>query len=460
MQLPSPALRDSTLDREPNLRSFPLVRECIFTPTACKLLAKSTRGIGWKRAGVLSEDIMTESKTSTKATDNEVAERKLTAEPLTQEIATELFHAGGPCITLLLPPYRPGDSGEAPAAILKTELQEAAKKLAARRIAEPVIAELLSPLERFSEAEEARAGSAVAHVIFRAPGIFRKFELRVPPSPARACIVGDCFSIRAVLASLALPAKIYVLRVTKKDVTLLACGFTGAVRVELPKGTPRTLDEALGFDQPDHDLINRSAAGPSTGAMQGVQFGTGSARETKHAHLHDFYRAVDRGVNELLRASQAPLILAGVEEDAAIYRSVSAYTNLLEQGIAGSPGGLPGEAQMLRQAHDIVLFDLERRRALQLAVAKERLGPARFSTDLDAILRAAVEGRVSELYLDAQGQRMGTFASRLFGGRTNWHDEDLLNVAAVETLRHSGVVHPLPPHMMPAGSRAAAAFRY
>ncbi len=288
-------------------------------------------------------------------------ETKLTAEPLRKEIVPDLVHTAGPCITLLLPPYRPGETSEPPAALLKSDLQAAARQLAARKVPEQAIGELLEPLRQLSHEEESLAGAVSARIIFRSPGVFRQFELPIPPSPEQACTVGGCFWIRPILASLALPSTVYVLEVTKKAVTLLACGFTGVTAIGLPEGTPKTLDEALGFKAPDHDLINRSAAGPSSGAMQGVQFGTGSGRETEHAHLHDFYRAIDRGVSELLHWNQAPLVLAGVDEDVNIYRAVSTYPHLLEQGIHGSPGTQMTPGQILRQAHDIALFAIERR---------------------------------------------------------------------------------------------------
>jgi hypothetical protein len=55
---------------------------------------------------------------------------------------------------------------------------------------------------------------------------------------------------------------------------------------------------------------------------------------------------------------------------------------------------------------------------------------------------------------------MGTFEGKIFGGRTNWHGEDLMNVAAVETLLRGGAVYSLPSHLMPRGAVAAATFRY
>ncbi|HTW64065.1 MAG TPA: hypothetical protein VME17_05590 [Bryobacteraceae bacterium] len=387
---------------------------------------------------------------------------KLEAKPAEQfqkEIVSELVHSAGPCITLLLPPYRPG-AGESPAALLKTTLHEAAQKLAARKISESQIGELLEPLRQWSHEEESVAGSVSVRAIFRSAGLLHQFELPAPPPRIRACTVGGCFWLRPILNSLALPSHIYVLDVTKKAVALLACSFSEVTGVELPEGTPKTLSSALAFKAPDHDLINRSSAGPSTGAMLGVQFGTGSGRETQRAYLHDFYRAVDRGLNEFLRWSQAPLILAGVDEDAAIYRSISAYPHLLTQSIHGSPGAPLYAAQVLREAHQIALLDVQRRTAQEMASAKERLSPARFSVHLTDILQAAVEGRVNDLYIDENAERSGDFDGKVFGGQVNWHDEDLLNVAAVETLRRSGAVSSLASHLMVGGSAIAAAFRY
>lgn len=391
-------------------------------------------------------------------------ELKLTSDPLTLETVRDLAGTAGPCITVILPPYRPGEPAQPAAALLKTDLQEAAEKLVARKVAPAIVEELLEPLRQLSHEEEALAGSGFARAIFRAPGVFRQFDLRVPPSPAQACIVGDSFAIRPLLQSLGVPEKIYVLEVNKKAVALLACMASDIARVDLPHGTPNALEDVLGFDAPDHDLVNRSSAGPSVGAMHGVQFGTGYGREAAHAHLHDFFRAVDRGVNQLLHGSASPLILAGVDEDVNLYRAANTYPDLLEHGIAGSAGETQGQSmsrtRILHQAQDIALFSRQRTAALRMEAAKERFTPGRFSVDLPAILQATAEARVQDLYLDENGRRVGTFEGKIFGGHGNWHDEDLLNVAAVETLRGGGAVFSLPSHAMPSGAVAAATFRY
>ncbi|HEX5228312.1 MAG TPA: hypothetical protein VFW44_11405 [Bryobacteraceae bacterium] len=257
-----------------------------------------------------------------------------------------------------------------------------------------------------------------------------------------------------------MPEKIYVLEVSKKAVVLQGCTAGDIARVDLPRGTPNALEDVLGFDAPDHELVNRSSAGPSVGAMHGVQFGTGYGREAEHAHLHDFYRAVDAGVNQLLQRSSAPLILAGVDEDVSVYRAVNTYPDLVEQSIPGNAGDATNRARLLHQAQDIVLFGRQGSAARRMDQAKERYSPGRFSVDLQSILHAAVETRIQDLFLDENGRRIGTFEGKIFGGHGNWVNEDLLNAAAVETLLGGGVVYSLPSHAMPAGAVAAATFRY
>ncbi len=389
-----------------------------------------------------------------------MTETKPTLEPLRAELLSELVDAGGPCLTLVTPPHRPGDPSQ-PAVLPKTDLEEATAQLAARKVSADTIAQLLRPLRELIADEGARGTDSV-RILFRSRDNLREVELPMDGPMIRMCIAGDCYFLRPMISALSVPDHLYVLEITKKDAALMSCGGSGLLRCELPKGTPHTIDDVTGFDPPDHDLMNRSAAGPSSGAMAGVQFGTGSEREKAHAHLHDFYRAVDRGLNELVGSNPAPVILAGVDEDIALYRAASTYPVLLRQSIPTIPAGHKhaSAADIWRRARHIARFDSQERAAASLSASAERLAPARFSTDLDVILQAAAQGRIIDLYLDENGRRMGDFDGKVFGGRNNWRGEELLNVAAVETLRHGGHVYSLPTHLMTNRAFAAAAFRY
>jgi len=370
----------------------------------------------------------------------------------------ELAGSPGPCITFLLPPYRPGAQAQPAAAILKTHLQEAMRQLDARRIPLSVATDLLAPVRQLAETDKFQSGSNLGCAIFRSQDVFAKFDM-IGPTKADLT-VGGSFYIRPILAELHLPAEFYVLKLSKKGVGLLRCAHLRAEPVPLPKGIPATLEEALAFKPPDHDLFNRSSAGPSVGAMQGVSFSTDSGHEKQHAYLLDFYKAVDRGIEELLHNSNAPLVLAGVDEDTASYRSVRAYQYLVKQSVHGNPDNGKPQDDLLRQAYQIVRDDRTEQAAAALRDAQERVHPSRFLTDLNAILAAAVEGRVHRLYIDDAARKLGVFQGARRGGRLDWGEEDLLNVAAIETILQGGLPFTLPSGRMPEGAVAAAILRY
>jgi hypothetical protein len=287
--------------------------------------------------------------------------------------------------------------------------------------------------------------------------VFRTFQLIEPVSVSLT--VGGYFQIRSILADLHVPAEFYVLKLSKKRVDVLRCAGLSAEPLKL-NGVPETLEEAMAFKPPDHDLENRSSAGSSTGSMRGVRFGTGSGRETEHTHLADFYKLVDRALHALPKAAMTPLVVAGVDQDAAIYRAVSKYPNLLEQSIHGSPGGALSEQEILRRAYSLVRSHCLDRDAKALAVSKERLAPARFASGLNTILRAAVQGRVASLYIDEAARMSGVFEGVKSGERWHWGEEDLLNAAAVETILQGGEAFELPAGSIPEGAGAAAILRY
>ena len=379
-------------------------------------------------------------------------------ERLQVENIGKLAASAAPCITIVLPPYRPGEQSKPMADMLRTYCQDAQRQLEARQIAPRDVAGLIEPLLELTKAPEFQSGSRWGRAIFRSPEVFTFLEGLEMVKPG--VTVGGCFQIRPVLSNLQLPAEFFVLRLSQKSVELWRWTGLQAQKVELPKGVPRTLDEATAFKPPDHDLENRSTAGSSTGSMRGVRFGTGSGRETAHTYVADFFKAVDRGLHELVHAGDVPLVLAGVDEDTTLYRSISGYRMLLKESIAGSANSPLPEDELMSRAHAIVRSDTAERAASSLNSLKERMAPARFSTELNTILPASVEGRVGWLYLNADARMMGAFDGVRRGGRSNWGEEDLLNLAAIETLDHKGLAFSLAAGKMPDGAAVVAVFRY
>lgn len=364
----------------------------------------------------------------------------------------EIFASSGPCVTIVLPAYRPGEPAPTPATQLSSLTQEAEQKLARLMKAE-TLATLLEPLREAVRDPELAAGSHWGRVIFRSATVFEQFQLT---QPAKAGLtVGGSFSIRPLMEELARPETFFVLNLSKTKVELLRCAGVTAERMKLPHGVPETLAEALELEQPDHDLENRSSIGTSTGAMTRVRFGTGSEREAAHAHLADFYRLVDRGIKELAPGQQTPLLLAGVAEETGLYREVSRYRDLAGADIAKPGAGQTTDA-LLEKAYAILRAERAERRAAALEAAKERAG-ARFSTDPDFLVRAAFEGRVAKLYVNRDAEKLDVFERQ---NHHCWGREDLLNLAAIQTLLHSGVACEVEAAKMPEGAAIVGILRY
>jgi len=379
-------------------------------------------------------------------------------ESLQLEGIQELVQPPGPCVTVLLAPYRPGEQAKSMAGVIKNYLRDAEKQLIERKVPATVRADVLDPIEHLADDPLLIKGSHWGRAIFRSPGVFRQFELIGPVQGALT--VGGYFAIRPILGDLLVPLEFYVLKLSKTHVALLKCAGLRSEQVPLPAGIPATIEEAESFKPPDHDLENRSTAGSSTGSMRAVRFGTGSGRETQRTYLADFYKAIDRGLREIVQLSEAPLVLAGVDEDNALYRTINRYPNLLAQSVSGSPDGGLSELELVGRAYTIVRSDCTERAARALAESRERVAPVRYANGINAILRAAVEGRVANLYIDETAQMHGVFEGAKRGGRWNYGEEDLLNVAAVESILRGGEAFSLPAGRIPNGEPVAAILRF
>ena len=379
-----------------------------------------------------------------------IIEKSSGLEPLVLTRLKEILRAPGPCITITLPPYHPGETAKSAATLLKSDIQDAIRALGEQGYSKAKTDYLLAPLEQLANDPASLTGSRWGNVIFCSPDVFCQFRLLQPLKPSLT--IAGCFAIRRLLSELSTPKLFYVLAISKVSVQLFRCTGEGAEAVELPAGVPATLEEALALEPPDHDLENRTAVGASTGSMHAVRFGTGSGRETKYLHLLDFYKLVDRGIHKLLHAPGVPLVLAGVEEEVVAYRAVNSYPNLATAAVHGSPNLASLAAETIMHAISLLRAEEVQREVAALMDAKEDALPGRFLTDPSAIVSAAFDGRVHLLYLNEGAAFIGSYRS--------WFEEELLNLAAVETLEKGGQAFELPAGLMPDGEASVAILRY
>lgn len=326
----------------------------------------------------------------------------------------------GPCLSI----FQPLRDEFSQVTKADTRLTAAAKKadaLLEKKIFDSTAREeFLSPIFKLARNTD-WSGRAGSMVIFRAPG-FTKATFW-PDSLDSRVHAGDEFLLLPLLPGLAAQRRFWILTLSIKRIRLFRGTEEGFSEVQLPKDLPLSLAEAGAFDQPDHDLENRSTATGAGGQIAAVRSGTTNLNETMGQYLHDFFRKIDRAIHPILGPTGDPLIIAAVERELAIYREINTYPALLDQTIQGSPE--PVAEDRLRRAAADLLAARSKGAAEQMRREMDRAADkGLLTTDLDAIEAAARIGQIDSLFFEPRPAS----------------NEERINEAALAVLRNSGTV--------------------
>jgi Bacterial archaeo-eukaryotic release factor family 3 len=383
------------------------------------------------------------------------------ADLLRPEHVRELIrYAVGPCVSVFLPTHRvTPDSGQDPIR-LRNLLDEAEKQLVAAGLRAPVAREVLRPGRDLLGPGRFWSYQSDGLAVFLAPGWSRIF--RLPEEFGELVVVADRFHVKPLLTLLAAGHRFYVLALSQNQVRLLEGTPHGVQEVELA-GVPQNLREALKYDDLEKELGLHVAGRGGPGARV-VFHGHGAGGEVDKALLERFLRQVDDGLRQVLKTETAPLVLAAVDYEQAMFRQLTRYPHVIEQGIRGNPEQLR-PAELHERAWTIVepVFTRARQQAAQRY--QEAAGRGQGAVwAVTEVVRAALQGQVDTLFVAVGEQRWGTADPQTLQVRIHDQpqpgDEDLLDRAAVHTLLTSGSVFAVPPQQVPGPGPAAALLRY
>jgi Bacterial archaeo-eukaryotic release factor family 3 len=376
-----------------------------------------------------------------------------TLELMAQDPLKAVCAAPGPFITVFLPAYHPGTPDLPRAERMKTILRDAAKELKRRRFLGPV-GHLLKPLEELAEDPASLTGGSDS-VVFVSPGSFRHFGLFEPTHAA--LIVASHPHITPILSHLMSQPEFYVLAITKKHLRLGRWRAGQCAEVPLPPGVPTSFEEAVVFEQPDHDRQSRSPSSASSPQVGSTRFGAGSERDVVHERLHQYFHVVDRELNGLFEG--APVVLVGVAQEMDVYRSVSKYPHILAAKPT-SPEYLTW-AELGERGQEAVLEAQRGEAEKVLSELRESNRRDHVISGIREVLEAAHEGRVHKLLLEKNAQQDGSLGPSFPMDPTRLEGEqDLINAAAVETIRGHGEVYLFDRNKLDRFSPIAAVLRY
>jgi hypothetical protein len=324
----------------------------------------------------------------------------------------------------------------------------------------PEIRELIRSVANWDDIYQPKEARGQSVAVFRSPDVFERVWLdeRVD-ALAR---VAPHFYIRPLLPLFARGRIFYILALSQKDIRLLRCTPADSALVDL-SGVPTSFDAYMNTAKPDHVRDNRSTAGPSSGHSRGVLFGSSvTDAEDKQEYLAHFYKEIDRAVGNILKDGRAPLVLAGVEYELSLYRGLSSYPYLLEQAVQGAPNGLKG-GEMHARALEALQREYAARVDAFLEEYNHKSGGLGIHGIKDVVL-AAHDGRVNILLVSDSLDVKGRFEEDVHQVKVREDgapdEEDLLNVAAVQTILHGGQVLVAPNRQMPSGAAMAALLRF
>ena len=316
---------------------------------------------------------------------------------------------------------------------------------------------LLGPVQELATTIEAGGEWGFALALYRSSDTFRCF--RIPELAKDVITIEDRFQVRPVLPVVSREQRFYILALSQKKIRLFDCTDYGFHEVDLKGRVPQNLQVFLNAGMPDHVLDNRSSGGPDVGSMKGVTFGTNTDRERHNEYLAHFFQEVDKSLHKILPAGSVPMMLAGVEEELAMYRKLNTYKPFIEQEIHGAHDAVP-PSELHQRALEIVKKRVSAPLAKIIREFESHRNANRVSLDFEDILAHAQEGRVSELLVREDADHRGLWDEDSRRIMMDGEGDDLINIAALQTLQHGGQAFALTEAEMPDQAEMAAVLRY
>ncbi len=375
------------------------------------------------------------------------------------ELKTLIGKDPGWHVSLFMPAHRAGKDSEQDPIRFRNLLREAEERLLSQGLRSPDVREMLKPAQRLAQEPGFWRHQSDGLSVFFTPEQFHSY--RLPLSFEELVVVSRRFHLKPLLPFFASNGHFYILALSQGQVRLLE-GTRHTVDEIETENLPASLAEALQYERFERHLQFHTGTSWATGSRSAVFHGHDISDEAKGRLLRWFHK-IDDELPGLLTGEQSPIVLAGVEYLFPLYTQANTNPHLLARGIPGNPEALSPE-DLHAKAWPLVqpIFT----QAQETAVARYRQlgGTGKTTADVQEAVSAAHQGRVDVLFVAVGVQMWGRLDPDT--GTVHVHqdpeagDEDLLDLAAIQTILNGGTVYPVEPEQTPAGAPLAAVFRY
>lgn len=367
-----------------------------------------------------------------------------------------------PSVSIYLRTHRAGPDAQQDSVLFRDLLKQAEQQLVARGIAPDDADQILAPAKLLLRDVEFWRHQSDGLAVLISPDEMLTYSL--PYVPPQRVMINTTYAIYPLLPLFTHNGRFFVLALSQKAVRLFECTRASERAVELPEDMPRSVRASAQLDDPERQL-NYHTATPQYGSGVAQFHGKGGEAENEKVLIAQYIQEVERGVRSAIGRGGSPLVLATVDYQGAMFRSATKYAPILDEMVVGNadhlkPHELREAAWPIVEAHfkrelDGVFEAFHNRRHSGLATAR-----------LPDIVVGAATGRVGQLVVAMDTVVRGQYDPYTLEVRV--HDDesaepddvDLIEFAAVETIRNGGTAHAVERAAMPENAPAIAVLRH
>lgn len=364
----------------------------------------------------------------------------------------------GICVSLYMPRQQPWPDANRDRITYKNLIKETKNLLEQSDIDDGGANELLRPVVDLQDEPDFWNTPSAGVAIFASENAFHRYHL--PVNFDQLATVTRRYHLKPLMPLLSVGGRFFVMALSQKDIRLLECTQESCRQVEIPD-KPYGLEDVVQI--PREQALQQHRTSSGTGKGDAVYHGGHKGRDVKLRKIQRYFEELEKAAQQVLSEEHVPLVLAGVDYLRSLYRDTTDYRVLADEGISGNPDEL--DLQQLRdRAWKIVEPIFQQAEKDAIDSYHELAGTNRTTNELQEAVPAAHHGRVDAILVARDVHKWGRFDPQSLDieleDEMTPENEDLLDLAAVQTLLNGGHAHTIPSDRLPSHSPIAAIFRY
>lgn len=361
---------------------------------------------------------------------------------------------GNPMISITMPTHRKGEEIKQDPIRFKNLIGSVSESLSNRGMKQVEIDEILDPARELLEKPLFWSHQDDGLVVYLAKGYFNHYKLPYPVK--EKAYVNTHFLVTPILPMLSMDGTFKVLAISRSNARLLHC-TRNEVRDITPDDVSTSVDDYLEVVQEKELQFHTGAEG-----NKAMFFGHGSGDEDQRAVIEQYFRELEKAITEEVKKSNDPLVLVGLEDNLAFYKTINKYNRTLDDAIDTNPDEMKDHD--LRDHGWTKIKNYFLKDMYSSLDQFPEVGSDKVSNNLTEVIESAVMGKVKNIFITKGEDRWGHYDEEahevhLTDQPTNG-DVDLLNWLAVKGRETGSNVYLLPREEMPMKSTVAAEFRF